>query len=75
MGKYKYEDISADRDVEEQIDRKGNEQAITIPLEEYKDLIRDAGYYQGKADTLENQIKELNKPIEETKLANEEVYV
>lgn len=37
---------------------------ITITKEKYEELIRDAGYYQGRADELEKQLEELKRPEE-----------
>ena len=45
---------------------KRNIKYITIPVEKYEDIIRDAGYYQGIAEGLEKQLEELKRPEEIT---------
>lgn len=37
---------------------------ITVNSQDFIDLIRDAGYYQGRADELEKQLEELKRPEE-----------
>ena len=37
---------------------------ITIPLQDYVDAIRHAGYYQGLAEGLEKQLEGLKGPVE-----------
>ena len=50
-------------------------QAITISLEKYEDLIRDAGYYQGRAEELEKQLEELKRIETITKYADGKPYI
>ena len=48
----------------EEVEEMRNQQCISIPEAEYRELIAQKGYAEGRIEELKRQLEELKRPIE-----------